>query len=421
VALLVIGRAYQSAFTKRNIQSAFRKTGIWPFSRKAIDVSLLAPSETTSTIADAPNPLPTVVKKVTRALEALSPIRAPNFGVELSTTFSSNVDDNDKASNSHINVISVTPNDSPTTVRAQKYAVATRDALVGTSLQHIISETPASSSDLPPPLTIVPALHLRLPNFDLINEQPDEDQLTGKELCQLTKALRLELDLARLHLNELDSTVITYQAELVLSDGYGRRQQRQLYAHESKRRQKDANVVIKPDGSKGRVISCKEAEAYERERHEAEQRQQEEKRAKEARIECEAFKLRSEAEKLARKRRRDADLEQYGQELVRWEATVANWGRGRGRKPVKPVKPKVRKDPLSEAELAEALAILQPGSKNTASGAAESSIDEEEIVLGVESDCDDLEGTESDGGLGSGGDSSEEGGDQLDGSWSDED
>ena len=152
-----VRRAYKSAFTTRNIQSAFRKTGIWPFSREAIDVSLLAPSKTASTIADAPNPLPTVVKKVTRALEALSPIRAPNFGVELSTVFPSNVDDNDKANNPHVNII---PNNSPPTVQAQKYAMVTWDALVGTSLQHIISETPASSSDLPPPLTIVPALHL---------------------------------------------------------------------------------------------------------------------------------------------------------------------------------------------------------------------------------------------------------------------
>ena len=68
-----------------------------------------------------------------------------------------------------------------------------------------------------------------------------------------------------------------------------------------------------------------------------------------------------------------------------------NWGQGRGRKPLKPVKPKVRKDPLSEAELAEALAILQPGSATTTSGAAEGLIDEEEIDLGVESNCDDLE------------------------------
>ena len=169
----------------------------------------------------------------------------------------------------------------------------------------------------------------------MINEQPDEDQLTGKELHRLTKSLRLELDLACLHLNELNSMVITYQVELVLSDGYGHRQQRQLYAHESKGRQKDTNIVIKPDDSKGRIISCEEAETYERERHEAEQRQQEEKRArqaqrKEAWIECkaqnaakqaeriaakaarDASKLRSEAEKLARKRWRDADLEQYG-------------------------------------------------------------------------------------------------------------
>jgi hypothetical protein len=71
---------------------------------------------------------------------------------------------------------------------------------------------------------------------------------------------------------------------------------------------------------------------------------------------------------------------------------------GHGHKPPRPVKPKVRKYPLSEAEVAEVLAILQPRSENPASGTAEGLIDEEEIALDVESDCDDLESTDSDGG-----------------------
>lgn len=85
------------------------------------------------------------------------------------------------------------------------------------------------------------------------------------------------------------------------------------------------------------------------------------------------------------------------------------------------MKPKVRKYPLSEAEVAEVSAILQPGSENPASGTAEGLIDEEEIALDVESDCNDLESIDSDGGHSGANNSSGRGGSQFDGSSSDED
>jgi len=62
--------------------------------------------------------------------------------------------------------------------------------------------------------------------------------------------------------------------------------------------------------------------------------------------------------KLARKLRRKEDLEAYEAELKNWEEETIDWPRGMGRKPAKPVKPKVRKEPLTEGEIASVMAVI---------------------------------------------------------------
>src|ERR1700733_5111912 len=136
---------------------------------------------------------------------------------------------------------------SPASKRARKYAGTTKAALMGTSLEHLASNLPATSSNTQPQITIPPALHMRRPNFNLIDELPNEGTLSQQHLRQLMKDLRLELDLARLRVGELDKTIRTLQVELVIENAHSSRQQKQLHAREEKKKKKKKNVAIKLD------------------------------------------------------------------------------------------------------------------------------------------------------------------------------
>jgi hypothetical protein len=54
--LAYYSRAREKAFTKTTIQGAFRKTGIWPFNRDAIERDAFAPALNTTTQATPPVP-----------------------------------------------------------------------------------------------------------------------------------------------------------------------------------------------------------------------------------------------------------------------------------------------------------------------------------------------------------------------------
>ena len=452
-ALLVIGKAYLRAFTPENIRSAFRKTGMWPLDQGVINALDIAPSEATSILADAPNPLPTIVKKVARAFEELSPIKAPDFTGQSASSITHPADDNtsDNGDSPHTSLdpllaptVVTTPTvQVPISPLTRKQAVATRVALQGTSYAYLISKEPASSSDPSPPAAIVPVIPLRRPNFALLQECPNEATFTNGDLHNLATSLRTELDIARHHLNALDKTVNIYQAELIIGETHSRRQQMQLYGREEKARKKGANLVIKPDASKGRVISSEEAETYEHERREAEERERGAKKAREeqrkqrreerdaqkrakrterdaAKAATEAKKLRSNAEKLARKKRREEDLQKHAADVRVWAAATANWGKGQGHKPPKPAVPKVRKTPLTDEEIAVAVEIIRSG-MNQQPDAAANTPSYEEASPETAQRGDDYESSDGEEDIRSSEDSSQEDEEGYEGGPNDED
>lgn len=172
----------------------------------------------------------------------------------------------------------------------------------------------------------------------------------------------------------------------MLSGIHNHKQQQQLQAREEKRRRKEKNGLIKPDASKGRIISCQEARNYELAKatekaeklaaQEAKKREREAKRdardAASAAQETEraaqqasrnAAKTQKEAEKLVRKWRREEDAKvfeaqkgEYAAILAEWEEAKADGVQGIGRKPKKPTMPKVRKEPPTADELDAATA-----------------------------------------------------------------
>ena len=100
-------------FIPNAIKSAFRATGIWPFDQNAVPSVALAPAEATSTLADGPVPMPTVVRNVVCAFISLLPIKAPNYG-EVGETSTSIFPQNDNITCTLDNLfISLPPNQSP--------------------------------------------------------------------------------------------------------------------------------------------------------------------------------------------------------------------------------------------------------------------------------------------------------------------
>ena len=81
-------------------------------------------------------------------------------------------------------------------------------------------------------MTIQTQLAVRKPDFIVLQMEPNYTNFTHPQLIKVITKLQLELDLSRLHINEMERTVQIYQAELVLSGAHSRKQQRQLHGHE---------------------------------------------------------------------------------------------------------------------------------------------------------------------------------------------
>jgi hypothetical protein len=360
--LYLIGTAYNQVFIPSTIKSAFRATGIWPFNRNAVLSVALALAEATSTLADGPVPMPTVVRNVVRAFISLPPIKALNYG-EVGETSTSIFPQNGNTAHTLDNpFISLPPNQSPngsieplrTSPRldlALRHASAIRNATLETTFRHIVSESPARGSDPLVPVVICPISSMRLPDFSLLDEATEEANLTNLQHQELVRDLCLELDLAWLQIDELSTTVNSYQAHMIVGSLHAKKLQTRLVMHETKAAGKDTNILIKPDGSSGRVISSEEAEQYEiaRVAQEAQEAAEKDAQSKVRDLARESKQVAKEAKDVAKAeltRLSKADLELWEAAVVAWREIVCNWPKGNGKKPLKPKKPKVCKGPL---------------------------------------------------------------------------
>jgi len=67
---------------------------------------------------------------------------------------------------------------------------------VGTLLEHMTTEVPATSHDVLPPVVIRSELTVRKPDFMILKEDCDYDSAVKVQLVEENKKLRLELNLA---------------------------------------------------------------------------------------------------------------------------------------------------------------------------------------------------------------------------------
>ena len=120
-----------------------------------------------------------------------------------------------------------------------------------------------TSGDVSPLIIIHPKLPVWKLDFSILMDDCDYNASSKAQLIEENKELRLELNLSCHQATELTSTVLTYQASLVLSGIHNKKQQQQLCAREEKHRWKNANGIIKPNASKGHIFSSQEAQEYE--------------------------------------------------------------------------------------------------------------------------------------------------------------
>lgn len=133
---------------------------------------------------------------------------------------------------------------------------------------------------------------------------------------------------------------------------HAKKLQTRLVMCEKKAASKDTNILIKPDGSNGWVISSEEAEQYEiaHVAQEAQEVAEKDARSKARDLTRECKQVAKEAKDVAKAeltRLTKADLKLCKAAVVTWREIVCNWPKGNGKKPLKPKKPKVWKGPLS--------------------------------------------------------------------------
>ena len=128
--LTIYGRAHVRALTAKNIKSAFKKTGVWPFNPRVVTEEMLAPSKETSSEAHMPIPpddpavnvLATMLRKLAKISEAED---APD-------------------------VISETPVAGPSNPTKHEVINEAVDNLSQTKLAHLIASTLTTSKDAMP-------------------------------------------------------------------------------------------------------------------------------------------------------------------------------------------------------------------------------------------------------------------------------
>jgi len=138
---------------------------------------------------------------------------------------------------------------------------------------------------------------------------------------------------------------------MIVRSLHAKKLQMRLVTHETKVASKDTNILIKPDGSSGWVISSEEAEQYEiahaaQEAQEVAKKDAQSKARDLAKESKRVAKEAKDAEKVELARLTKADLELWEAAVTTWREIMRGWQKGNGKKPLKPKKPKVRKGPL---------------------------------------------------------------------------
>ena len=168
----IYGRAHQHVLTPELVKTAFRKTGVWPFSTDVVTKGMMAPSLETSSHGHLPLPQP-------------SPVLAL-------TSFMRKYRSNASAGNLNLSEgSSQVQTDAPPMQGSDSVAKDAVEALASTSASFLLDETPLTSADCLPtyaPILITPT---RKRHHSLLDEEPQtlkerayQDELRAAYSCE---------------------------------------------------------------------------------------------------------------------------------------------------------------------------------------------------------------------------------------------
>jgi hypothetical protein len=194
----------------------------------------------------------------------------------------------------------------------------------------------------PLPIVIDEKHPLLMPDFSLLEKPLNEEQRTRSELLSYIKSLRLELDITRIHLAADEATIQKYSAMMVLHGVYSKKLHLQLRYRQEKKVSEEENTLVKPDTSKGLVVTLDKMLAYvvakeeskkrkEAEKHEKKAAVVERKRQKEAAQKARAALARGKAEEREAQKKATEEakrLKQASREK-RWQVGPRKWRNGR--------------------------------------------------------------------------------------------
>ncbi|KAG8712307.1 hypothetical protein FRC09_020010 [Ceratobasidium sp. 395] len=320
----VLAKAYKRAFTKRNIQAAFRATGVYPFNPSAIPAEDLAPALERSRKAAAPLPQPAPVQVLVEFLRG------------------NDSDSDSEVSDSGLNL---------------------RQELSKTSVGYLFSDSP------------VDAETAELPEFSYRPLDPISSDILTLADMRVASPLEASLQAALQVLIERDrareDTQRAMTAQLTLQGLYSSRLREQLAEKEKKRNRKRGKLL--GDGMPALLTSD---EYHQRVADQARRKRQEEDRKKAAAEARERYKeavktWKEDDEKRAKRNQERA--EEWKEEVNAWEierdVAKAEKRKPRWRKPVKPKAEKAAPKPT----------LTLPSNEVDASDGENNSSDEDEV------------------------------------------
>jgi hypothetical protein len=199
--LSIYATVREGTFTPSTIHSAFRATGIWPFNPNVIKPHQTAPALEASTEAGAPFPIPPDIRDV---VEVLRLRKTTNPGAM-------DIGDDGQHQNT-----------------AEKTAAHLIRVTTGTPIEYVVDpDLPSFSSATP-----IPAIPPAPPRHQRIHGNM-RDQAMEPTVCQSPSKDDLKRRLA-----VLEDVVDTYEATILLQDGYCRATNRKLYKKETKTKTK---------------------------------------------------------------------------------------------------------------------------------------------------------------------------------------
>ncbi|KAJ7841642.1 hypothetical protein B0H13DRAFT_2365629 [Mycena leptocephala] len=238
--LQIYAPAHRKTFTEQTIRTAFRKTGLIPFNRDAIDPSRLAPAKELSVTGAFPIRQPSPVQAV---LDAWGKVQAGCDNVNSGTPHTSS------------SRMPLGPRENMMGSPLTPHANEMLNGLASTSASFLVpNDNPFTSTyQLPPPF--FPTLPEQPTTWDAILRSPS-GRRSKEDIENENHILRSAMRDQRKRNKQGEEIIETQNAQLVLQNMYAEKQRGALYHQEQRRKRGHAEALLQTE--MGRIWTDKE-------------------------------------------------------------------------------------------------------------------------------------------------------------------